>query len=279
MRKGLLLIILTGMFLLAACTSGNSQPGTPTAISPEKATETQQPKNTDVPTAVPPTETPKAVVPPVIKMETKQYQEDQVLPPVSIKAEYPNLIEPAGDQLFNEQVKKEVDAQILDLKKQAADVEDWRAKTEPSFSSGLIVKYGVGTTEKGFASVRLEISPYFAGAAHPNFFYIVINYDVVNQKFLKLSDLFKPGSNYIEKIAAYCKQDLLKQGIQDFFPEGILPKEENFSNWNLTNDGLQILFNPYQVTPWVMGPQKVTIPYTELQYISLPSGPLEVFTK
>jgi hypothetical protein len=49
--------------------------------------------------------------------------------------------------------------------------------------------------------------------------------------------------------------------------------------WNITSNGLVIIFDEFQVAPYVPGPQTVTIPYSELKTLIDPKGPLAGFAK
>jgi hypothetical protein len=61
--------------------------------------------------------------------------------------------------------------------------------------------------------------------------------------------------------------------------EGASAKLENYRNWLVKRQGLEITFDPYQVGPYVAGPQYVTIPYKALAKIINPAGPLAPFLK
>jgi hypothetical protein len=49
-----------------------------------------------------------------------------------------------------------------------------------------------------------------------------------------------------------------------FFEEGILPREENYKEFVLTNEGIEFVFGQYQVAPYVFGEQRVILLYTDL---------------
>jgi len=71
----------------------------------------------------------------------------------------------------------------------------------------------VGESSLGAGAKRsdqcpVDIGGYSAGAAHPNSYTDVINFDLHNGKQLKLADLFKPGAKYLTVLSAYCVQDL-----------------------------------------------------------------------
>jgi peptidoglycan-N-acetylglucosamine deacetylase len=278
------LIFILALFSMACSIVGLSAPQKASAPAVEQPAATNAPvlptSTLEAPTAYPSatSTSPAPTISTQAVLVSKEIIKDIPTPPVKITVEYPFMQEPAADQMFNQEINTLVQAQIDDINKNAADVEDWRAKNMPQFFSQLIMKYATALADENFAAVRLEVSPYVAGAAHPNFFYLTVNYDLKRGKLLQLADLFKPGSNYLTIIADYCKTDLKKQGLEMDFSDGLSPTRENFQNWNLTKDGLQILFDPYQVASWAQGPQKVVIPFDQLQDILLPSGPVEVLS-
>jgi hypothetical protein len=101
----------------------------------------------------------------------------------------------------------------------------------------------------------------------------VVNFDLRLGSTLQLADLFLPNADYLASIATYCKDDLAGRDAL-LFPEGADPIDTNYQNWTVFSDSLSINFDPYQVAPWAQGPQQVIIPFTQLQDIIDPSGPL-----
>jgi hypothetical protein len=116
----------------------------------------------------------------------------------------------------------------------------------------------------------------------------VVNFDLKNGKQLKLADLFLPGSKYLQTLATTCIQALTKQA-QEEGPDGMLdeawiqrgaaPELTNYDNWTISRKGLGITFDPYQVAAYAAGPQHVTAPYSALQGIIKPDGPVGQFVK
>jgi len=50
--------------------------------------------------------------------------------------------------------------------------------------------------------------------------------------------------------------------VEDWVEEGTDTEDPvNFDNFNLSEEGMIITFNPYDVGPYVMGPFKVIIPF------------------
>jgi hypothetical protein len=90
-----------------------------------------------------------------------------------------------------------------------------------------------------------------------------------------LSELFLPDAKPLPVIADFCKKELAKRDIGfAMFAAGADPTAENYTVWNISADGLVIVFNEYQVAAYVAGPQTVVIPFGELEKIINPSGPL-----
>ena len=137
-------------------------------------------------------------------------------------------------------------------------------------------------------SIEFTVGSYSAGAAHPNSYTEVVNFDLKNGKLLKLADLFLPGSKYVQTLATYCIQALKKQAREqgadamlddDWIQKGAAPELTNYDNWTITKKGLGITFDPYQVGPYAAGPQHVLAPYSALKEIIKPDGPVGQFLK
>ncbi len=129
-------------------------------------------------------------------------------------------------------------------------------------------------------SLKIQVYTYIAGAAHPNTTTRVVNYDLEAGQDLNLDQLFQPGSDYLKTIATYCIADLKTRQIDfEVNAAGADPTSANYSNWNITPDGLLITFDPYQVAAYALGPQLVTVPYAELKSIIDPNGPIGEYSK
>lgn len=118
----------------------------------------------------------------------------------------------------------------------------------------------------------------YTGGAHPNATSATVNFDIKNNRELKLADIFEPNANYLKTLSDLSRADL-KAALQkdemlddEMLNDGVSPKEENFRSWNLTKKGLQINFDAYQVAAYVAGPQTVVIPYGKLQSILRKDG-------
>jgi hypothetical protein len=146
------------------------------------------------------------------------------------------------------------------------------------------VAYTLILAQDDLISVKFDVGSYYQGAAHPNSYSDVINYDLKNGKQLKLSDLFKPGAKYLHAIADYSIADLKKQatakGLTDEeIASGAAPQAKNYERWNIMKTGIGISFDAYQVGPYAAGPQFVTVPYSALKDMINPEGPIAQFAK
>jgi len=175
---------------------------------------------------------------------------------------------------FNAAMDDLVNTQIQDFAQQHADA----IKAVPDSMSSLKIEFKRFLWTNDVVSLRYSISFYYAGAAHPGFYSISMNYDLKNGKFLTLADLFTPDAKYLDVISGYATAELKTQGRLTF-PEGAQPKEENYQNWNLTDAALNLMFDPYQVGSWAEGPTEILMPYGALKAIVNPAGPIASFVK
>ena len=125
-------------------------------------------------------------------------------------------------------------------------------------------------------SIKFSVSEYYSGAAHPNNYILVFNYDIAQDKEIVLKDLFLSENDYLVMLSDLTKSALLDRFeedleiMQDWIETGTEPKEENFQDFGFTEDSLIIYFKPYQVGPYAIGAQEVEILFEDLDgYIDL----------
>ncbi len=194
----------------------------------------------------------------------------------AIKARYPQAVGVAGDPRLvklNQVLRKFIDEKVNAFRKSAQPLENQPPTSESTFES----KYSVQYAKDGLVSIAFLIEEYYEGAVHGSFNTFVINYDLTSGKLLKLADLFKPKANYLKPISDYSIAALRKEkeGVQDSdWIDGAAPVEKNYQNWNITREGLNIEFDPYQVGPYAEGPHEVLVPYHVLKEMIDPAGPL-----
>ena len=203
---------------------------------------------------------------------------------LDLSAEYPELTGAANATGFNQLVKSRVTKELADFKKQMMGLSAADLKMLPAGVNNYIeISYNVEYADNDLISVSF-LEGTFAGGAHPNYNYFTMTYDLKNGREIKLSELFKPGVNYLKAVSDYAIKDLQGRKIpdsgenmglaQDIFAEGATAKAENYRNWNLTKKGLMFTFDPYQVGPYAAGPQTVIMPYAKLKGLARSDGSL-----
>jgi hypothetical protein len=202
-------------------------------------------------------------------------------PKLDITVSRPVLTGGQGDVVdtFNQAVDQIVEDTAGSFKNDTLNAPSVEVTLPPEIAalgSFVDVRYNVTYADSHLISVFFTVFWYGAGAAHPNSYSVTLNYDLDHARALNLSDVFKPGSKYLETLASYATQEL-KQADRLTFPEGADPTPDNYRSWNILPNGLRINFDDYQVTPHAVGPQQVVVPYSELQSLIRPDGPLAAF--
>ena len=223
------------------------------------------------------------------EVTAKQIKENNKQLNYEIAAEYPQLTgstNPNFDK-FNQAARSLVTKKVSEFKKEMASPEQQEMPSE-SMGSDLNVGYTVALAQDDLISTKFEVGSYYRGAAHPNSYSEVLNYDLKNGKALKLSDLFKPGAKYLQAISSYSIKDLKKQskakgaeGMLDdsLIESGAAAAAKNFQSWTITKKGLGINFDSYQVGHYAAGPQFVLIPYAAIKELINVDGPVGQFVK
>jgi hypothetical protein len=223
-----------------------------------------------------------------VEIVAKQIKEANKKLNYKIDVDYPQLTgstDPNVDK-FNQYAKALVIKEVSEFRKAMAAETDEEIPSETG--SDLGIGYTVTIAKDDLMSIEFDSGSYYRGAAHPNSHSQVVNYDLKNGKPLRLADLFKPGSKYLQTIATYCINDLKKQSKlkgadsmldNSTIESGASADPKNYQSWTITRKGLGINFDSYQVAPYVAGPQYVLVPYSALKDIIKPDGPITQFVK
>jgi len=260
------LITVFSLFVILACTASFTAEF-PTATSPA-------PTETATVPPLPPTPTPAN--PPPFVISALGFNETGPNSEYTITAQIPAILENTDPRAskFNEEMQTLVQNEIAGFKKAVAEIPHDPA----SATNFLDVKYGLLFQNDHIVSIKIEFSAY-TGGAHPYGYSAPVNYDFNQGRSLSLDELFLPNSNYLELIASYCIAELSKQPFfEGPFQEGAQPTAENYHKWNIANTGLVITFDEYKVAPYAAGPQVMVVPYSGLQAVIKPQGPVAGIT-
>ena len=203
---------------------------------------------------------------------------------LDLSAQYPELTGGTNAAGFNQLVKSRVTKELAAFRKQMMGLSADDLKMLPEgMNNYMDIGYNIEYADNDLISVSF-VQGNFTGGIHPNYNYFTITYDLKNGREVKLSELFKPGANYLKAVSAYAINDLQSRKMpdsdenmglaQDVFAEGATAKAENYQNWNLTKKGLMFTFDPYQVGPYAYGSQSVIVPYAKLKEIANSNGAL-----
>lgn len=192
--------------------------------------------------------------------------------PFKIDITYPVF---SGAVSFNKLIKDAVDKEVSEFKKNSLENDKAIKDTDPDSYAKfpreyyLSISYTAGKIDAETQSIVLNVEN-FEGGAHGAHYPIAINFDVKNNKEIKLADLFAKQKDYLQKISEYCKKDLEKQITEKsegagtegtWIDQGAGPKEENFSIFLINKDNsIMFYFPEYQVAPYVYGQFTVTMP-------------------
>jgi hypothetical protein len=222
-----------------------------------------------------------------VDIVSKQIKETNKKLMYEIAAQYPQLT--GGNnpnfEKFNQVTRASITKEVTEFRKEMTPKEgEEEPRPEGSMGSSLNVSYNVALAQDDLMSVAFEVGSYYQGAAHPNSYTEVLNYDLKNGRLLKLSDLFKPDAKFIQAIATYCIADLKKQSgdkglTNEEIEKGAAASPKNYQSWTITRRGLGINFDSYQVGPYAAGPQFVLVPYSALKDLINPEGPIAQFAK
>jgi len=141
----------------------------------------------------------------------------------------------------------------------------------PGLKSSIETNYEEIILTSKLASIRFDNYQYTVGAAHPNSFYSVFNYDFEKNKQMELIDFFSPGSDFLPVISDIAFQDIKEQLggvdliVEETLKAGLEPNINNFSNFNFDKEKITFVFDPYQLGAYAIGPKLVSISYNQLR--------------
>jgi hypothetical protein len=131
-------------------------------------------------------------------------------------------------------------------------------------TSTLCESFEVSCFAVGLVSIRYSAFHYGAGAAHPNHYTQVANYQRTPLISLDLGDIFMPDRGFLSELSAYCIRQLAQEKgtaePSEWIVTGAGPELKNFRNFNLTRDGLVVTFDEYQVGCYAEGAHHVFVP-------------------
>jgi hypothetical protein len=199
-----------------------------------------------------------------IKETTENYEIDVKYPEIKGTLNTQSQID------ANKLIKKITDEGVQGFKD---DVEK-NATRDFALKSTLKMSYEVLYLIDTAVSINFGISYYVAGMAHSTDYSSGFNYNLKDNKSIALENLFNQDSDFLSTLSTICAEDLKAQlTLGGYYEESIVeaglePKAENFAEFVFDKTNLIMIFNVYQVAPYVAGTQSVKIPYIKLAKIN-----------
>lgn len=145
-------------------------------------------------------------------------------------------------------------------------------------SNQLTTSFEVITNTPKIISIRFSNKYYYYQAERPGVFYKTLNFDRTTGRILALSDLFIDNTSYLTIIVKYSREQLAKLNPTDInIITTITANLKNYSNWNVSSDGIMISFPPYfqheeKTGDLTSKPYEVVIPYALLKNYIAPTS-------
>lgn len=150
----------------------------------------------------------------------------------------------------------------------------------PTYKFGWMWQHTVGVVFAGggILGLRHDFGGY-TGGAHPNYSTFLANVEMISGRLLSWDDLLVDEARAAVALLAE-KHIRRERGIPAdtsfaeagyFITEGAVPLPGNFI---VTDSGLQLFYNAYEIAPYSKGPTHFTILYRDLRTYLDPDGPL-----
>ena len=131
--------------------------------------------------------------------------------------------------------------------------------------------FALKTNELGVLSLTINNYTYFRSAAHGLTVIKSLTFDTERGQKYTLSQLFKPGSNYVDRISAIIKAQIEARDIPTLEPFTKIKPDQDFY---IADKSLVVYFQAYEITPYVVGLPMFPISVFDLQDIINEDGPL-----
>lgn len=150
-------------------------------------------------------------------------------------------------------------------------IEDQQASQEGTGPTTMTGLYEIKTNERGVLSLTQSNYAYTPPAAHGMTLLRSLTFDVASGKTYRLSELFRPGSAYIDRISAQIRAQIAERDVPLLgeFTE-IAPDQPYY----IADKALVIYYQLYELTPYVYGFPMFPISVYSLQDVLVEDGPL-----
>ncbi|WP_174616064.1 DUF3298 and DUF4163 domain-containing protein [Virgibacillus ihumii] len=131
--------------------------------------------------------------------------------------------------------------------------------------------FEIKNNQRDVLSLTLSNYAYHYQAAHGMTYIRSLTFDLDHRKRCELPDLFKPGSNYVERLSELINEQIQERNI-DTFEETVTIKPNQ--DFYIADKTLVIYFQLYEITPYVFGFPMFPISVYSIEDIINEDGPL-----
>ncbi|MDQ5931184.1 MAG: hypothetical protein QG674_350 [Patescibacteria group bacterium] len=185
--------------------------------------------------------------------EVEKVSIDQNTSYAQITGSYPKTVSDSISMYFKSFLEDQVDQFINDT--------SWAGEIESASSQSLMLDITYKNVRSSNVETYIFTVNSYTGGAHGMQFRKTFSFTKGGQ-LLTLSNIFSNGFDGLPTFAKIVQKELLaRPGAQsDWIAEGAGAKEENYQSFVVTDQGLTILFDPYQVAPWSDGAIDIDVP-------------------
>lgn len=195
--------------------------------------------------------------------ETGQGKVEEKTEHYTITAVYPKTSSDAISMYF----KSFVDEQVSQFKEDTSWVNDTESASDGDLSLDISYKAVNVSTAQNY--VFLVNS--YTGGAHGLQFRKTFSFNKEGQ-LLTLANMFSNGIEGLTDFSKLVQKELLKRegADKDWIADGTAPREENYRAFVVTDTGLTVLLDPYQVAPYSDGAIDISILSSDFAKIANP---------
>lgn len=170
------------------------------------------------------------------------------------------------DDTLNKHIKTRLELYIKDIKFQASKYDSEVQKEKYK----LDITFDVTSGNNGYISYIFTVIQ-DVKFMHPNEYIFVINYDKNSSKVITQEDIEKMYPNLYYNLSQYTYNELLKNeeiknmGALGLLEEGTKANKYNFMDIAFKENSMVVMFEKYQVAPYVLGTFEVDVPLEYLQ--------------
>ena len=131
--------------------------------------------------------------------------------------------------------------------------------------------YEIKNNQREVLSLSLSNYTYHFQAAHGMTYIVSLTFDLQKETLCDLKDLFKPGSDYVNRISMIIHAQIKQREIPLLGDFTVIQPDQDFY---IADKALVIYFQLYDITPYVYGFPMFPISVFDLQDIIDENGPL-----